>query len=52
MTVANMRRLGVRSLAVSCILCHHADDAIVPSFGPRMVCTSCGSAAQLPNKCH
>jgi hypothetical protein len=24
MTLANMRSLGVRSLAVSCILCHHA----------------------------
>jgi hypothetical protein len=40
-----------RSLAVSCILCHHAarldvdgyaDHATVPSFGPRMVCTSGG----------
>jgi hypothetical protein len=50
MTLGNMRSLGVRSLAVSCILCHHAarldvdgytDDATVPSFGPRMVCTSC-----------
>jgi hypothetical protein len=48
MTLAS---LGVRSLAVSCKLCHHearldvdgyADDATVPSFGPRMVCTSCG----------
>ena len=51
MTLGNMRSLGVRSLAVSCILCHHAarldvdgyaDDATLPSFGPRMVCTSCG----------
>jgi hypothetical protein len=51
MTLGNMRRLGVRSLAVSCMLCHqaarldvdgYADDATVPSFGPRMVCTSCG----------
>jgi hypothetical protein len=51
MTLGNMRSLGVRSLAVSCILCHHAarlnvdgytDGATVPSFGPRMVCTSCG----------
>jgi hypothetical protein len=51
MTLGNMRSIGVRSLAVSCILCHHAarldvdgyaDDATVPSFGPRMVCPSCG----------
>jgi hypothetical protein len=43
--------LRVRSLCVSCWLCHHAavltvdrwpDDAPVPSFGPRMVCTGCG----------
>jgi hypothetical protein len=24
MTLANVRSLGVRSLAVSCMLCHHA----------------------------
>ena len=51
MTLGNMRSLGVRSLAVSCELCHHAavlsaepwpDHVPVPSFGPRMVCTSCG----------
>jgi hypothetical protein len=51
MTLANMRSLGVRSLAVTCELCHHAvrldvdsyvDDVPVPSFGPRMVCTRCG----------
>ena len=51
MTLANMRAQGVRSLSVSCELCHHAvlmnvdafDDAVaVPAFRPRMVCTSCG----------
>jgi hypothetical protein len=51
MTLANMRSLGVRSLAVTCELCHHAarldvgafaDDVPVPSFGPRMACTCCG----------
>jgi hypothetical protein len=51
MTLANMRAQGVRSLSVTCDLCHHQatmnvdgfDDAIpVPAFGPRMVCTSCG----------
>jgi hypothetical protein len=51
MGMANMRSLSVRSLSVSCTLCHHAarldvdgyaDDATVPSFGPRMVCTACG----------
>ena len=51
MTLANMRENGVRSLCVTCELCHHEalmnvdafDDATpVPAFGPRMVCTSCG----------
>jgi hypothetical protein len=51
MTLGNMRRNGVRSLAVACALCHHAavvdvealsDDMPVPTFGPRMVCTRCG----------
>jgi hypothetical protein len=46
-----MRANGVRSLDVSCWHCHHrtilsadpwSDDAPVPSFGPRMVCTRCG----------
>jgi hypothetical protein len=40
----------VRSLAVSCLICHHKavlavdkwpDHAPVPSFGPRMVCAGC-----------
>jgi hypothetical protein len=51
MTLANMRALGVRSLSVSCWSCHHdavlgvdawPDNVPVPSFGPRMVCSSCG----------
>jgi hypothetical protein len=51
MDLANMRQNGVRSLAVSCHLCHHEaiisaapwPDAVpVPTFGPRMVCTRCG----------
>jgi hypothetical protein len=51
MTLGNMRQLGVRSLDVSCWICHHEailsadrwpDDIPVPTFGPRMVCTLCG----------
>jgi hypothetical protein len=51
MTLVNMRSLGVRSLAVLCELCHHAavlnaepwpDNVLVPTFGPRLVCTHCG----------
>jgi hypothetical protein len=51
MTLANMRANGVRSLCVTCEICHHEavmnvdafDNATpVPAFGPRMVCTSCG----------
>lgn len=54
MTLANMRSIGVRSLAITCgaLTCHHeanldvsefADQVTVPSFGPRMVCTVCGA---------
>jgi hypothetical protein len=51
MTLGNMRELGVRSLAVYCWQCHHQavlsanrwpDDVTVPTFGPRMMCSSCG----------
>jgi hypothetical protein len=51
MTLGNMRANGVRSLSVSCWLCHHdavltvdrwPDAAPVPSFGSRLVCTGCG----------
>jgi hypothetical protein len=47
----NMRDNGVRSISISCHLCHHtallnvdafAETVVVPSFGPRMVCTGCG----------
>ena len=52
MTLRNMRENGVCSLAVRCLRCHHetafdvdgyADEVVVPSFGPRMVCTVCGA---------
>jgi len=51
MTLADMRENGVRSLCVTCELCHHQavmnvdafdNEVTVPAFGPRMVCTSCG----------
>jgi hypothetical protein len=53
MTLGNMRRNGVRSLAVACgaIDCHHhavldvegyGDEVPVPGFRPRMRCTRCG----------
>jgi hypothetical protein len=53
MTLGNMRANGVHTLDVWCYgLGHHhrvldvsayADDVPVPSFGPRMVCTMCGT---------
>jgi len=52
MTLENMRQNGVRMLAVCCLRCHHeavldveryGDDVTVPSFAPRMVCTTCGA---------
>ena len=54
MTLSNMRQQGVRSLSVTCgaVCCRHeavldvsafADELVVPSFGPRMVCTVCGA---------
>ena len=51
MTLGNMRDLGVRSLAVTCEVCHHravlpadrwGDAVLVSAFGRRMVCTRCG----------
>ena len=52
MDLANMRSQGVRSLWVVCPQCHHqaslnvdeyGETVPVPSFGPKMVCTSCGT---------
>ena len=52
MTLGNMRENGVRSLWVQCNQCRHTTvinvdhlpgDLTVPSFGPRMVCTKCGT---------
>jgi hypothetical protein len=51
MTLGNMRSNGIRRLSVSCPCCHHQvefnvdhmlDDVVVPSIGPRMICTRCG----------
>ncbi len=51
MTLGNMRKLGARSLAVTCELCHHGavlcadlwgDAVLVRAFRPHMVCTRCG----------
>jgi hypothetical protein len=48
LTLGNMRSLGVRSLFVTCELCHHeavlsaerwGDAMLVREFRPRMVCT-------------
>jgi hypothetical protein len=43
MTLGNMRTNGVRSLAVSCWLCHH--DAVLASTPGPMTC-SCPSSAR------
>jgi hypothetical protein len=52
MDLANMRQNGVRSLDIQCYQCLHqvilsvdhlSGDLTVPSFGPRMVCTKCGT---------
>lgn len=52
MTLGNMRANGVTRLAIYCERCHrqalldvtgYADDVPVPAFGPRMVCTNCGT---------
>jgi len=43
MTLRNVRANGVYSLAVSCHPRHPwPNDAPVPTFGPRMVCTRLG----------
>ena len=62
MTLGNMRANGVRSLIAWCsnVNCRHeaivnvdnqADDAFVPSLGPRMCCERCGQrgADIMPN---
>jgi hypothetical protein len=47
-----MRENGVHSLSVTCGQCHHEtiinadqwpDEIEVPWFGPKMVCTKCGT---------
>jgi hypothetical protein len=52
MTLENMRANGVRSLDIQCNQCRHRvilnvdhlpRDLTVPSFGPKMVCTRCGT---------
>jgi hypothetical protein len=52
MDLANMRQNAVRSLAVQCRGCrrevimnvdHLPGDVTVPSLGPKMVCTGCGT---------
>jgi hypothetical protein len=52
MDLAKMRQNGVRSLAMRCLRCRHevimnvdhlSGDPTVPSFGPKMVCTKCGT---------
>jgi hypothetical protein len=54
MTLGNMRANGVRSLAVSCHLCHHEavlsadswpDDVPVPTFGPAWCAPAAASSA-------
>jgi hypothetical protein len=52
MDLANMRQNGVRSLVVQCHQCLHEltmnvdhlpGEVTVPSLGPKMVCTKCGT---------
>jgi hypothetical protein len=52
MDLANTRELGVRSLDITCLQCRHQlimnidhspGRLTIPSFGPRMVCTECGT---------
>jgi DNA-directed RNA polymerase subunit RPC12/RpoP len=52
MDLANMRANGVRSLDVQCHQCRHrvivnvdhlSGYLTVPSFGPKIVCTKCGT---------
>jgi hypothetical protein len=52
MDLANMRENGVRSLDIQCCQCLHQvilnvdhllGDLTTSSFGPKMVCTKCGT---------
>jgi hypothetical protein len=52
MTLQNMRANGVRPLAIQCHQCRHEvimnvdhlpRDLTLPSFGPKIVCTKCGT---------
>jgi hypothetical protein len=58
MTLGNMRKLGVNRLLVACLNleCLHTAlldvagyqaEIAVPSFGPRMVCSACGSRIRM-----
>ena len=51
MSLGNMRRLGPRSLVVTCTACgYHTtfnvdewpNEILVPSFGPHIACAKCG----------
>jgi hypothetical protein len=59
MTLGNMRQNGVRSLAVSCVICHHeatlnveawSDHVPVPAFGPRTSARAAGSSVPTPGR--
>jgi hypothetical protein len=52
MDLANMRANGVRSLDIQCNQCRHdvilnvdhlPGDLKIPTLGPRMACTKCGT---------
>jgi hypothetical protein len=45
MTLGNMRSLGVRSLAVSCMLCHHAVRLDVDGHADDATAHACSRAA-------
>ena len=55
MTLGNMRSLGVRSVAVTCELCHHEavlpadlpDALLVRAFAPRVVSPSAASRRRI-----
>jgi hypothetical protein len=61
MTPGNIRGNGLRSLDVSCWRCHHLailsaelwpDYVPVPTFGPQMVCTVCGTRGRIGRRDH